>query len=116
MVFRSTTGDKLRTLQNNSMRQRYTFTEGRILILRESSVIMYRCTVLGCVMCCSGIWPGGKNCSCVWLFWFSVLCSAVQSSTRECAGCEAEAETWFNTTLSSVFTMEGRRETGLELG
>ncbi len=39
--------------------------------------VIYRCTVLGCVMCCSGgIWPGGKNCSCVWLFWCIVLCSA----------------------------------------
>ncbi len=28
-------------------------------------------------MCCSGgIWPGGKNCSCVWLFWCSVICRA----------------------------------------
>ncbi len=33
-------------------------------------------------MCCSGgIWPGGKNCSCVWLFWCSVLCSAGQRAT-----------------------------------
>ncbi len=33
-------------------------------------------------MCCSGgIWPGGKNCSCVWLFWCSVICSAGQSAS-----------------------------------
>ncbi len=25
----------------------------------------------------------GKNCSCVWLFWCSVICSAGQRATRE---------------------------------
>ncbi len=32
-------------------------------------------------MASGGIWPGGKNCSCVWLFW--VLCSAGERATAQ---------------------------------
>ncbi len=34
-----------------------------------------------CYVLFSGIKPGGKKCSCVWLFWCSVICSAGQRAT-----------------------------------
>ncbi len=42
------------------------------------------CDSMPCIMrpaMSGGIWPGGKNCSRVWLFWCSVICSASQRAT-----------------------------------
>ncbi len=37
--------------------------------------------------------PEGRNCSCVWSFWCSQLCSIDQnSSKRECSGCEGSRD------------------------
>ncbi len=35
-----------------------------------------------CYVLC-GIWPGGKNCSCVWLFWCSVALAKGQQFKAE---------------------------------
>ncbi len=64
-----------------------------------------RSYLLGCVMCCSGgIWPEGRNCSCVWLFWCSVLSSASQRATvqRE-SELGVRGPGWFYQPLSSLW-------------
>ncbi len=46
--------------------------------------------------------PEGRNCSCVWSFWCSELCSIDQnSSKRECAGCEGPE--WFYQLFCSLW-------------
>ncbi len=44
------------------------------------------CTII-IVKCSWDGLPEGRNCSCVWSFWCSELCSG-NSSKRECTGCE----------------------------
>ncbi len=71
-------------------------------------------------MCCSGrIWPGGKNCSCVWLFCCSVFCSAGQRATVQRES-ELGVRGKLNMNRKTKYGQERkentrRRETGLTL-
>ncbi len=38
----------------------------------------FYCIMWGTFNCSYGGLPGGRNCSCAWLSWYSVLCSAGQ--------------------------------------